>query len=113
MIERALENIERSPSSVDSLVELMDEIAAVGDATLNFRPGELDLEGLFATDAGPGYQLITLQINEDYSQVVSAGETIRAIRGAAEKVGLTEENGYRVQMTGSVPLVLRRNGNCA
>ncbi len=104
LVERGVENYERSPSNAESLVNLLNEISDVGAAALAGDPGELDLEDTFTSESGPGYQIITLQINEDYSQVLSAGDTIRKIRDTADGLGLTEENGIQLQMTGSVPL---------
>jgi hopanoid biosynthesis associated RND transporter like protein HpnN len=49
-------------------------------------------------------RLILVQPIRDLGQLVAAGKSLRAVRQYAEELGLTEDNGVRVRMTGDVAL---------
>ena len=55
-------------------------------------------------DADRPVQLLTIQMREDTTDILSPRAKLDVIRAAAIDLGLTEANGYRVRLTGNIPL---------
>lgn len=55
-------------------------------------------------DTEPPLQIVTIQMREDATDFLSPRAKLDVIRTAAADLGLTEANGYRVRLTGNIPL---------
>lgn len=104
LLDSALEAYQRGEDVSDKMVELMNDVSDVGDAVLNNREGSLDWEAALNGANGKPYQIIILQINEDYTQQLSGRTAITKIKDLAADLGLTADNGIAVSLTGSIPL---------
>jgi hopanoid biosynthesis associated RND transporter like protein HpnN len=105
LLESALEAYKRGEKLPSSFAQLMDRISDTGEAALLGIEGELTWDDVVARgEGGPKIQIISIQIREDFSELLSARDAIETIRQAAFDVGLTEENGISVMLTGNIPL---------
>ncbi len=105
LLENALEAYERGEKLPSSFVQLMDLISDTGDASLSGAEGELSWdEAVVGEEFGPKTQIISVQIRENFSELLSARDAIETIRQAAVELGLTPENGILVTLTGNIPL---------
>jgi len=104
LLQSSLMAYQRGEDVSIKMVELMNDIAGVGEAVLEDREGALDWEEALRGEGGDPFSIITLQINEDYSQVLSGAQAIQSIKNTAKELGLTKDNDISVSLTGSIPL---------
>jgi len=82
-----------------TLTQLADHVAAGTDRQLRIA-----LPGLTPAGGDTAIELISVRIREDQSDMTSPRAKLEVIREAAKSIGLTEENGIRIRLTGNVPL---------
>jgi len=85
----------------------IDQVTSALERSLNGMAGSLDWTTFFAA-AGRGdtshRAIVLAQPKLDRTALQQAENATNYVRKAAEKLGLTTENGFRVRLTGSVPL---------
>jgi len=85
----------------------IDQVTSALERSLNGMAGSLDWTTFFAA-AGRGdtshRAIVLAQPKLDRTALQQAENATDYVRKAAEKLGLTTENGFRVRLTGSVPL---------
>ena len=81
--------------------------AEVIEKILNGAPASMDWKGLFTALALPAQSSRTMVVTKPVMNVAALqqGEMAAStIRGAAQTLGITPENGYRLRLTGQIPL---------
>jgi hopanoid biosynthesis associated RND transporter like protein HpnN len=107
---RALRDGDVSETSLEPILARMNDALA---ARLAGEPYHLSWAEVVAgrpLEEETKRRLILVQPIRDFSQVVAAGEPLAAVRRFAEELGLTEENGVSVRMTGDVALAYEEMG---
>ncbi|MBK8907263.1 MAG: MMPL family transporter [Rhodospirillales bacterium] len=84
------------------LSPILNDIAAVAEATAAERPGSLSWQRLMGGGAVQEAQRRVFQVSIalDYSRFRPAQAAVDTIRSAAAELGYTPERGYRVRLTG-------------
>src|SRR5262249_19704279 len=77
------------------------------NAVIDNKPADMDWAGLFAA-LGPANQspraMVLAQPKLDLTALEQGGNGTAFIREQAQVLGLTPDNGYRVRLTGQIPL---------
>ena len=83
------------------------EISGVIENVLDNKPAALNWASLFKSFGPPGlsaHAMVLAQPQLDLSSLTPGGVASTYIRQAATELGLTPANGYRVRLTGQIPL---------
>jgi hopanoid biosynthesis associated RND transporter like protein HpnN len=93
--------------SAEALADLLNRMAAVAEAQAEGRPLALSWQALVTGGLGQFAQarrFLLLRPDLEEGALQPAADAIRRLRGAAAELGLTEERGFRVRLTGPVAL---------
>ena len=102
----ALEN-EGNAAPPAALDRVLGAVAETAEAQAAGRPGLLSWRALFegkTPDAEARRRVILVQPALDETSLQPASDAIKAIRGLARELGLSEANGLRVRLTGNAAL---------
>ena len=101
---RALRDGDVSESSLDPILSRVDAALQASQTGEDYRVSWAEVVAGRPLEADAKRRLILAQPIRDFSQVVAAGRPLEAVRRFSEELGLTQENGIRVRMTGNVAL---------
>ncbi len=106
LLRQAAGQVDKNGDVDPALIALAQEITraaqAAGD-TESSPPTRLTLGGMSA-GSDTAIELIAIQIREDRTDFLSPRAKLEAIRTTAAHLGITPENGFRVRLTGNIPL---------
>ena len=105
-----MQGVQAGATDPAQLAQPLNEMAAVFQAALNGKSHELDLQKMMPgsgqtaeADRELRKYIITKPVL-DYSSLQPGEAATKIVRVTAQELGLTSENGFRVRLTGSVPL---------
>lgn len=110
LIERAIDHrLAEGGGSQEEGVPLAGALARIADVAEDVtagRPGTLSWRALLTGDEGEGVnrRIILLRPKLDYASLAPGKAAMREIRETAHEIGLTEDAGIRVRLTGSAAL---------
>jgi len=93
--------------AADAFAPAARQAADVIEKTLNGEPARMDWQGLFTALSPPGQTARALVITKpvlDTAALQQGEAAAAAIRSATQTLGIIPENGYRVRLTGQIPL---------
>ncbi|MBX7201232.1 MAG: MMPL family transporter [Rhodospirillaceae bacterium] len=91
----------------EGLAPAVQQTADVIDAALAGQTKSINWAALFGALAPPGQTaraMVVTQPKLDFTSLEHGGEASDFIRASAKELGLTPEHGYRVRLTGQIPL---------
>ena len=101
---RALRDGDVSEASLEPMLERVDAALRARQAGEAYRLSWAEVVAGRPLDEEAKRRLILAQPIRDFSQIVAAGKPLEAVRRFAKELGLTQENGIHVRMTGDVAL---------
>lgn len=101
---RALRDGDVSESSLEPMLERVAAALKARQAGEDYRLSWAEVVAGRPLDEESKRRLILAQPIRDFSEVVAAAKPLSAVRRFATELGLTEENGIQVRMTGDVAL---------
>ncbi len=101
---RALRDGDVSEANLEPMLERVDAALRARQAGEKYHLSWAEVVAGRPLDDEAKRRLILVQPIRDFSEVVAAGKSLSAVRRFAEELGLTEENGIDVRMTGDVAL---------
>jgi len=106
-IDETLKAKDKSPIEIATV---LDAVAGVAEAQRAGRFAQLSWQNLMAgaaaeeDKAAANRRVLVIQPALDFGSLAPAAKVMEALRGQAEDLGLTPENGVRVRLTGSAAL---------
>ncbi len=91
------------PAQLQALAESLTQ-AARRTAQTGAPPPRIDLPGTTTEPGETAIELISVRIREDQTDMMSPSSKLQVIRDTATDLGLTEDNGITIRLTGNVPL---------
>lgn len=113
MLARGVRALRDGDVSLDDLEPMLRRVDAALEARLAGESYDLSWAEVVAgreMDEEASRRLILAQPIRDFSQLVAAGKPLGAVLRFAEELGLSEENGISVRMTGDVALAYEEMG---
>jgi hopanoid biosynthesis associated RND transporter like protein HpnN len=112
MLARGIRALRDGDVSEANLAPMLERVDAAMQARLAGEPYHLSWAEVVAGRPldQANRRLILIQPIRDFSELVAAGKPLKAVRRYAEELGLTEENGVTVRMTGDVALAYEEMG---
>ena len=93
--------------ATDAFAPAAIQSSEVIEKLLNGASASMDWAGLFAALTPPDQSARAMVVTKpvlDIAALQQGGAAAAAIRGAARELGITAENGYRLRLTGQIPL---------
>jgi hopanoid biosynthesis associated RND transporter like protein HpnN len=113
MLARGVHALREGDVSGENLFPMLEKVDSALRASIENRSYHLSWAEVVAgrpLDQERKRRLILAQPIRDFTAVVAAAKPLSAVRGFARELGLTEENGIRVRMTGDVALAYEEMG---
>jgi len=107
LLEFAFRAAGRGEPAAAAIAPAAAQSAAVTTDVLDNKPATLEWDKLFSGFGPPGMTaraMVLAQPKLDLSSLEQGGEASAFIREAVRELGLSPENGYRVRLTGQIPL---------
>jgi hopanoid biosynthesis associated RND transporter like protein HpnN len=107
-VDTGLAGVEDDPAKIGAVDYPVKEIDRVLSAVTNGRPAFLSWRSLISdrqADPNDRRQFIELIPRLDFSQMAPGEAAVAEVRQAVETLHLTPDNGVRVRLTGSVPML--------
>ncbi len=107
LLEFAFHAATRGEPSAGAIAPTAEQAAKVTHDMLDGKPAGLNWNSLFSGFGPPGMtarSMVLAQPILDLTSLEQGGDASAFIRESARAVGLTPENGYRVRLTGQIPL---------
>jgi hopanoid biosynthesis associated RND transporter like protein HpnN len=101
---RALRDGDVSESSLDPMLARVDAALRAREAGEDYYLSWAEVVAGRPLEAEATRRLILAQPIRDFREVVAAGKPLSEVRRIAKELGLTQENGVQVRMTGNVAL---------
>jgi len=105
-LDLMLEGLARNQMPVETIAPALKRFADTAASVAAGKPKPLDWSELMGsgTPMAQPMAMILANPHRDFSDLTPGKPATEAIRAAAAELGFTPANGYRVRMTGSVPL---------
>lgn len=107
LLEFAFRAAARGEPAAGAIAPAAEQAAIVTNTVLDGKPAGLNWESLFSGFGPPGMTaraMVLAQPKLDLTSLEQGGTASTFIRESARELGITPENGYRLRLTGQIPL---------
>ena len=107
-LSTALDGVKNGDTKLEDLTQPFTSIASTIETVTGGRPAFLSWQSLITGDnptTSEKRRLIEVQARRDFAALTPGAKASEAIRNIAAGLGLTPDQGVRVRLTGSVPLI--------